>query len=208
MKDGNIKSYSFVPYVIDQTNRGERQYDIYSRMLEDRIIFLTGEINNDTANSIVAQLLFLEGKDPDKDICMYINSPGGSVTDGLAIYDTMKYIKSDVSTICIGKAMSMGATILAAGAKGKRYALPNSEIMIHQVLVSGGLGGPATDIAIYTENLLRTKKRLNTILSECTGQPFDKVQADTERDRFMTADEALGYGIIDKIFYSRNSGNK
>ncbi len=198
-----MKNYSFIPYVIDQTNRGERQYDIYSRMLEDRIVFLSGEINSDTANSIVAQLLFLEGKDPDKDICMYINSPGGSVTDGLAIYDTMRYIKCDVSTICIGKAMSMGATILAAGAKGKRYALPNSEVMIHQVLVSGGLGGPATDIAIYTENLLRTKKRLNTILSEATGQPFDKVQADTERDRFMTADEALDYGIIDKIFYSR-----
>ncbi len=208
MKDVTTKNYSFIPYVIDQTNRGERQYDIYSRMLEDRIIFLTGEINNDTANSIVAQLLFLEGKDPDKDICMYINSPGGSVSDGLAIYDTMKYIKSDVSTICIGKAMSMGATILAAGAKGKRYALPNSEIMIHQVLVSGGLGGPATDIAIYTDNLLRTKKRLNTILSECTGQPLEKVQADTERDRFMIADEALEYGIIDKIFYTRGPGNQ
>lgn len=199
-----MKNYSFIPYVIDQTNRGERQYDIYSRMLEDRIIFLTGEINNDSANSIVAQLLFLEGKDPDKDICMYINSPGGSVTDGLAIYDTMKYIKSDVSTICIGKAMSMGATILAAGTKGKRYALPNSEVMIHQVLVSGGLGGPATDIKIYTDNLLRTKKRLNTILSEATGQSYDKVVTDTERDRFMTADEALEYGIIDKIFYSRD----
>lgn len=194
---------TFVPYVIDQTNRGERQYDIYSRMLEDRIVFLTGPIGTDTANSIVAQLLYLEGKDPDKDICMYINSPGGSVTDGLAIFDTMRYIKCDVSTICIGKAMSMGATILAAGTKGKRYALPNSEIMIHQVLVSGGLGGPATDIKIYTDNLLRTKQRLNSIMADATGQPYEKVEADTERDRFMTADEALEYGIIDKIFYSR-----
>ena len=194
---------TIVPFVIDQTNHGERQYDIYSRLLEDRIIFLSGPISTDTANLVIAQLIYLEAKDPTKDIFLYINSPGGSVTDGLAIYDTMNYIKCDVNTICIGSAMSMGAVILAAGAKGKRYALPNAEIMIHQVLISGGLGGSATDVQIYTNQLLKSKKKLNTILSEKSGQPYEKVCQDTERDNFMDADEALAYGLIDKIYYTR-----
>ena len=192
-----------IPYVIDQTSRGERQYDIYSRLLEDRIIFLSGPITTELANSIIAQMIYLEGKDPAKDISLYINSPGGSVSDGLAIYDTMNYIKCDVNTICIGSAMSMGAVLLAAGTKGKRYALPSADIMIHQVLVSGGIGGQATDVAIYTDHLLRTKKRLNTILSECSGQSYEKVCQDTERDNFMTAEDALAYGLIDKIYYNR-----
>ncbi len=201
MEDKKIKN--IIPYVIDQTNRGERQYDIYSRLLEDRIIFLSGAIDSDTANSIIAQMIYLEAKDPSKDICLYINSPGGSVSDGLAIYDTMNYIKCDVNTICIGNAMSMGALLLSAGTKGKRFALPNADIMIHQVLVSGGISGQATDVAIYTDHLLRTKEKLNRILSERTGQPYEKVCNDTERDNFMSAEEALQYGLIDKIYYNR-----
>ena len=192
-----------IPYVIDQTNHGERQYDIFSRLLEDRIIFLSGPISTETANLVIAQLIYLEAKDPSKDIFLYINSPGGSVTDGLAIYDTMNYIKCDVNTICIGSAMSMGAVLLAAGAKGKRFALPNAEIMIHQVLISGGLGGSATDVEIYTNQLLKDKKKLNTILSEKSGQPYEKVCQDTERDNFMNAEEALAYGLIDQIYYTR-----
>ena len=196
-------SNMLVPYVIDQTNHGERQYDIFSRLLEDRIIFLSGPITTETANLVIAQLIFLEAKDPSKDIFLYINSPGGSVTDGLAIYDTMNYIKCDVNTICIGSAMSMGAVLLSAGTKGKRFALPNAEIMIHQVLVSGGLGGSATDVEIYTKQLLKDKKKLNTILSEKSSQLYEKVCQDTERDNFMNAEEALAYGLIDKIYYSR-----
>lgn len=192
-----------MPYVIDQTSRGERQYDIYSRLLEDRIIFLSGVVTTELANSIIAQMIYLEAKDPSKDIYLYINSPGGSVSDGLAIYDTMNYIKCDVNTICIGSAMSMGALLLTAGTKGKRFALPSADIMIHQVLVSGGIGGQATDVAIYTEHLLKSKKRLNSILSECSGQPYEKVCEDTERDNFMSAEEALAYGLIDKIYYNR-----
>lgn len=192
---------SLVPMVVEQTNRGERSYDIYSRLLEDRIVFLTDEINDVSADIIVAQLIFLEGKDPDKDISMYINSPGGSVTSALAIYDTMNYIKCDVSTICTGLAASAAAFILSSGAKGKRFALPNSEVMIHQPL--GGAKGQASDIAIHAEHILRTKKKLNRILSENTGQPLSKVEKDTDRDYFMSAQEALGYGLIDKIFDSR-----
>lgn len=192
---------SLVPMVVEQTNRGERSYDIYSRLLEDRIVFLTDEINDVSADIIVAQLIFLEGKDPDKDISMYINSPGGSVTSALAIYDTMNYIKCDVSTICTGLAASAAAFILSSGAKGKRFALPNSEVMIHQPL--GGTKGQASDIAIHAEHILRTKKKLNRILSENTGQPLSKVEKDTDRDYFMSAQEALGYGLIDKIFDSR-----
>ena len=192
-----------IPMVVDQTTRGERSYDIYSRLLEDRIIFLSGPISSEVANLVIAQLIYLEAKDPSKDIFLYSNSPGGSVNDGLAIIDTMNYIKCDVNTICIGSAMSMGALILTSGTKGKRFALPNSEIMIHQVLISGGLSGPATDIEIYTKNLLRNKQRLNTILSERSGQPYEKVCQDTERDNFMTADQALEYGLIDKIYYNR-----
>lgn len=190
-----------VPMVVEQTNRGERSYDIYSRLLKDRIIFLGGEVNSDTANLIIAQLLFLEAEDPDKDISLYINSPGGSVTDGMAIFDTMNYIKPDVSTICVGMAASMGAFLLAAGAKGKRYALPNSEIMIHQPL--GGAQGQATDIAIHAKHILHIKERLNTILSERTGQPLEKIMADTERDNFMTAMEAKEYGLVDEVILPR-----
>lgn len=192
---------SLVPVVVEQTNRGERSYDIYSRLLKDRIIFLGEEINDVTASLVVAQLLFLEAEDPDKDVSLYINSPGGSVTAGFAIYDTMQYIKPDVSTICVGMAASMGAFLLAAGAKGKRIALPSSEIMIHQPL--GGMQGQATDIAIHAERLLKIKKRLNTILSERTGQPLEKIEKDTERDFFMSSDEAMAYGLIDKVITSR-----
>lgn len=192
---------NLVPMVVEQTSHGERSYDIYSRLLKDRIIILGGEVDDDTANLIVAQMLFLEGEDPDKDINLYINSPGGSVTAGLAIFDTMQYIKCDVSTICIGLAASMGAFLLAAGAKGKRKALPNAEIMIHQP--SGGAQGQATDISIHAEQILRIKKRLNEILSERTGQPLEKVTADTERDNFMTADNAKVYGIIDEVIPPR-----
>ncbi len=188
---------SLVPYVVEQTNRGERTYDIYSRLLKDRIIFLGEEVTDVSANIVIAQLLFLAAEDPDKDINLYINSPGGSVTAGLAIYDTMQYIKPDVSTICVGMAASMGAFLLAGGAKGKRYALPNSEIMIHQP--SGGARGQATDIKIHAENILKIKKKLNTILAENTGKPFETVEADTERDNYMDAYEAKEYGIIDSV---------
>lgn len=196
-----IKDY-LVPYVVEQTNRGERTYDLYSRLLEDRIIFLSGEIDDNVSNSIVAQLIYLEGKDPTKDISVYINSPGGSVTAGMAIFDTMNYIKCDVSTICVGLAASMGAFLLAAGTKGKRYALPNSEIMIHQPL--GGASGQASDIAIHAEQILKTKAKLNKILSENTGKPLEQVEKDTDRDNFMSAEEAKTYGLVDKIFYARN----
>jgi len=190
-----------VPMVIDQTGHGERSYDIYSRLLEDRVVFLNGEVNSQSANLVIAQLIFLEAKDPTKDISLYINSPGGSVSDGLAIFDTMNYIKCDVSTICIGMAASMGAFLLAAGAKGKRYALPNSEVMIHQPL--GGARGQATDIAIQAEHILKLKKKLTEIIAENTGQEFDKVAADCERDYYMGAKEAQKYGIIDKVFTKR-----
>jgi ATP-dependent Clp protease protease subunit len=192
---------SLVPVVVEQTNRGERSYDIYSRLLKDRIIFLGEDINDITANLVIAQLLFLEGEDPDKDINLYINSPGGSVTAGMAIYDTMQYIKCDVSTICVGLAASMGAVLLTAGAKGKRFALPNSEIMIHQPL--GGARGQATDIKIHAEHILKIKDRINKILSERTGQPLEKIQQDVERDFFMSAEEAGNYGLIDKVIEKR-----
>ena len=195
------KNYIPTPYVVEQTSRGERSYDIYSRLLVDRIVFLNGEVNDESAAAIVAQLLFLESQDPDKDISFYINSPGGSVTAGLAIYDTMNYIKCDVSTICIGLAASMGAFLLSSGAKGKRISLPHSEIMIHQPL--GGTQGQATDIKIYTENILKIKKTLNEVLSENTGKPLEVIELDTERDNYMTADEALEYGLIDKIVSKR-----
>ena len=190
-----------VPMVVDQTGHGERSYDIFSRLLEDRVVFLNGEVNSQSANLIIAQLIFLEAKDPTKDIHLYINSPGGSVSDGLAIFDTMNYIKCDVSTICIGMAASMGAFLLAAGEKGKRYSLPNSKVMIHQPL--GGARGQATDIAIQAEQILKTKKILTKILSENTGQSVEKVGADCERDYYMSAKEALDYGIIDKVFSKR-----
>ncbi len=188
---------SLVPYVVEQTSRGERNYDIYSRLLKDRIIFLGEEVNETTASLVVAQLLFLESESPDKDIQLYINSPGGVVTAGMAIYDTMQYIKCDVSTICIGLAASMGAFLLAGGTKGKRYALPNAEIMIHQP--SGGAKGQATEIQIAAENILRTKKKLNEILAANTGKPYDVIAADTERDHFMTAAESKEYGLIDEV---------
>lgn len=192
---------SLVPYVLEQTSRGERSYDIYSRLLNDRIIMLTEEVNDASASVVVAELLYLEGQDPSKDISLYINSPGGSVTAGMSIFDTMQYIKCDVSTICMGMAASMGAFLLAAGAKGKRYSLPNSDIMIHQP--SGGAQGQATDIMIHADHIIRTKKKLNTILSERTGQPYDVIAKDTERDNFMTAEQALEYGLIDKIITKR-----
>ena len=192
---------SLVPYVMEQTSRGERNYDIYSRLLKDRIIFLGEEVNETTASLVVAQLLFLESEDPNKDIHLYINSPGGMVTAGLAIYDTMQYIKCDVSTICIGLAASMGAFLLAGGAKGKRYALPNAEIMIHQP--SGGAKGQATEIEIAAENILKTKKRLNEILAENTGKPYDVIAADTERDHYLSAQEAAEYGLIDSVITNR-----
>ena len=192
---------ALVPYVVEQTNRGERSYDIYSRLLNDRIIMLHDEVNSATASVIVAQLLYLESQDPTKDISLYINSPGGSVTDGFAIYDTMKYIKCDVSTICMGMAASMGAFLLSAGTKGKRLALPNSTIMIHQPL--GGYKGQATDMEIHTKYMLDTKARLNQILSENTGKPLDVIKNDTERDNFMTAQQALEYGLIDKVIDKR-----
>ncbi|WP_405102891.1 ATP-dependent Clp endopeptidase proteolytic subunit ClpP [Oceanobacillus sp. FSL H7-0719] len=188
---------NLVPTVIEQTNRGERAYDIYSRLLKDRIILLGSAIDDNVANSIVAQLLFLEAEDPGKDISLYINSPGGSITAGMAIYDTMNFIKSDVSTICIGMAASMGSFLLAAGEKGKRYALPNSEIMIHQPL--GGAQGQATDIEIHAKRIIEIKKRMNEILSEKTGQPLEVIERDTERDNFMTAERSVEYGLIDKI---------
>ncbi len=191
----------YIPYVIEQTGRGERSYDIYSRLLKDRIVFLGTQVMDDVANSIVAQLLFLESEDPDKDIHLYINSPGGSVTAGMAIYDTMQYIKSPVSTICVGMAASMAAILLAGGAKGKRLALPNAEVMIHQPL--GGTSGQASDIEIHARNILNTRKRMNAILARHTGQDVEKVAQDTDRDNFMTAQEALDYGLIDRIIESR-----
>ena len=190
-----------VPMVVEQTSRGERSYDIYSRLLKDRIIFLGGEVNDASANLIIAQLLFLEGEDPDKDIALYINSPGGSVTAGMAIFDTMNFIKCDVSTMCVGLAASMGAFLLAAGATGKRYALPNSEIMIHQPL--GGAQGQATDIAIHARRIIEIKENINKILAERTGQPLEKIMQDTERDNFMTSWQAKEYGLIDDVFVSR-----
>ena len=192
---------SLVPYVIEQTSRGERSYDIYSRLLKERIIFLGEEVNDVTAGLVVSQLLFLESEDPEKDINLYINSPGGSVTAGMAIYDTMQYVKCDVSTICMGMAASMGAFLLSGGTKGKRLALPNAEIMIHQP--SGGAQGQATEIEIAAEHILRTKKKLNTILSENTGQPYETIVKDTERDNWLTAQEALEYGLIDKVMEKR-----
>lgn len=192
---------ALVPYVVEQDGRGERSYDIYSRLLKDRIIFLGDEVNDVTASLVVAQLLFLEAEDPDKDIHLYINSPGGSVTAGMAIYDTMQYIKPDVNTICIGMAASMGAFLLAAGAKGKRYALPNSTIMIHQPL--GGSRGQATDVEIHTKYLLDTKQKLNSILAERTGQPLDVIKENTERDNFMTSEQAKEFGLIDEVIANR-----
>jgi len=198
---GGDFSMSLVPYVIEQTSRGERNYDIYSRLLKDRIIFLGEEVNETTASLVVAQLLFLESEDPNKDIQLYINSPGGMVTAGMAIYDTMQYIKCDVSTICIGLAASMGAFLLAGGTKGKRFALPNSEIMIHQP--SGGAKGQATEIQIAADHILKTRQKLNQILAENTGQPLEVINADTERDNFMTAEEAKAYGLIDEVIKNR-----
>lgn len=192
---------SMVPIVVEQTSRGERSYDIYSRLLKDRIVFLSGEINDYVANLVVAQMLFLEMEDPDKEISLYINSPGGVITSGMAIYDTMQYLRCEVNTLCIGMAASMGAFLLAAGAKGKRRALPNAEVMIHQPL--GGAQGQATDIQIQAEQILRIKKRMNEILSSRTGQPYEKVCADTERDHFLTAEQAKQYGIIDEIIAPR-----
>ena len=188
---------ALVPMVVEQTSRGERSYDIYSRLLNDRIIFLADEVNDTTASLVVAQLLYLEAQDPDKDIYLYINSPGGSITAGLAIYDTMNYIKCDVSTICVGMAASMGAFLLSSGAKGKRMALPNAEIMIHQPL--GGMQGQATDIKIHADRIIRIKQKLNALLSEQTGKPLETIEMDTERDNFMNADEAAAYGLIDKV---------
>ena len=196
----NVKN-TVVPYVVEQTGKGERSYDIYSRLLEDRIIFLTGEINDAVADAVVAQLIYLEGKDPNKDICLYINSPGGSVTAGMAIYDTMNYIKCDVSTICIGLAASMGAFLLSSGTKGKRFALANSEIMIHQPL--GGAQGPASDIKIQADHIIKIKRRLNEILSQNSGKPFEIVEKDTDRDNYLSAEEAKEYGLIDQIFVKR-----
>ena len=190
-----------VPMVVEQTNRGERSYDLYSRMLEDRIVFLNGEVNDVSANIVIAQLIYLEAKDPDKDISLYINSPGGSVSAGMGIYDTMNFIKPDVSTICVGMAASMGAFLLSSGAKGKRISLPNSEIMIHQPL--GGAQGQATDIMIQAEHIMRIKKKMNEILSANSGHPLEKIERDVERDHYMSAQEALEYGLIDKIFEKR-----
>ena len=188
---------ALVPVVVEQTSRGERSYDIYSRLLNDRIIFLSDEVNDVTASLVVAQLLYLEAQDPDRDIYLYINSPGGSITSGMAIYDTMNYIKCDVSTICVGMAASMGAFLLSSGAKGKRFALPNAEVMIHQPL--GGMQGQATDIKIHADRIIRIKEKLNKLLSEQTGKPLDVIERDTERDNFMSADEACAYGLVDKV---------
>ena len=192
---------NYVPIVVEQSSRGERSYDIYSRLLKDRIVFVTGPIDDNMANVVIAQLLFLESEDPDKDIHLYINSPGGSVSAGMAIYDTMQYIKPEVSTICVGMAASMGAFLLSAGAKGKRYALPNAEIMIHQPL--GGAQGQASDVKIHAEHIIKTKEKLNRILSANTGKPLEVIEKDTDRDNFMSADEACEYGIIDKVIKSR-----
>lgn len=195
---------SLVPYVVEQTNRGERSYDIFSRLLNDRIIFLSEDVNATTASLVIAQLLYLEAQDPDKDIQFYINSPGGVITDGMAIYDTMRYIKCDVSTICVGMAASMGAFLLSAGTKGKRIALPNAEILIHQPLISGGgISGQTTDIKIHADHMVHTRAKLNQLLSEHTGQPLEVIERDTERDNYMTAEEARAYGLIDKVLAFR-----
>jgi len=201
MSAQETRALGLIPMVIEQSGRGERSYDIYSRLLKERVVFLVGEVNDQTANLVVAQLLFLESENPDKDISFYINSPGGSVTAGMAIYDTMQFVKPDVSTMCVGFAASMGAFLLASGAKGKRYSLPNSKIMIHQVL--GGTQGQATDIEIHARDILPTKEQMNRILAERTGQPYEKVVRDTERDYFMTADEAREYGIVDQVIAKR-----
>ncbi len=195
---------SLVPYVIEQTSRGERSYDIFSRLLKDRIIVLSEDVNHVTASLVIAQMLFLESEDPDREIHFYINSPGGSITDGMAIVDTMNYIKCPVSTNCIGMAASMGAVLLACGEKGKRFATPNAEILIHQPLISGGLSGQTTEIKIHADHMVKTREKLNKLLSEKTGQPLDKINADTERDNYMTAEEALKYGLIDGILERRN----
>lgn len=194
---------SYIPYVVEQTSRGERQFDIFSRLLTDRIVMLSDEVNDATASLVVAQLLFLEGQDPEKDISLYINSPGGSITAGMAIYDTMNYIKCDVSTICIGLAASMGAFLLSSGAKGKRIALPNSEILIHQPLISGGLSGQCTDIKIHSDHLFRTREKMNKILAANTGKDIKTINQDTERDNYMTAAEAMEYGLVDKVMDKR-----
>ena len=194
-----IEKNSLVPYVIEQTSKGERSYDIFSRLLKDRIIFLGEDVNPTTSSLVIAQLLFLESEDPDKDIHLYINSPGGSITDGMGIIDTMNYIKCPVSTICIGMAASMGAALLAAGEKGKRYATPNSEILIHQPLIAGGLSGQTTEIKIHADHMVKTREKLNKLLSEKTGQSLEQIEKDTERDHYMTAEEALNYGLIDEI---------
>ena len=196
---------SLVPYVIEQTSKGERSYDIFSRLLKDRIIFLSEDVNHVTASLVVAQLLFLESEDPDKEICLYINSPGGSITDGMAIVDTINYIKCPVSTICVGMAASMGAVLLACGEKGKRYATPNAEVMIHQPLIGGGgLSGQTTEIKIHADHMVRTREKLNKLLSEKTGQSLEVIERDTERDNYMTAEQALAYGLIDGILDKRN----
>ena len=192
-----------MPYVVEQTSRGERSYDIFSRLLNDRIIMLSDEVNDTTASLVVAQLLYLEGQDPEKDIDLYINSPGGSITAGMAIYDTMQYIRCDVSTICIGMAASMGAFLLSSGTKGKRFALPNSEIMIHQPLIGGGLKGQCTDIKIHSDHLVRTREKLNEILAKNTGKSIEQINIDTERDNYLSAQEALDYGLVDKVITSR-----
>ena len=196
---------SLIPYVVEQTSRGERSYDIFSRLLKDRIIFLSEDVNHVTASLVVAQLLFLESEDPDKEICLYINSPGGSITDGMAIVDTINYIKCPVSTICVGMAASMGAVLLACGEKGKRYATPNAEVMIHQPLIGGGgLSGQTTEIKIHADHMVRTREKLNKLLSEKTGQSLEVIEKDTERDNYMTAEQALAYGLIDGILDKRN----
>lgn len=200
----DIQNNHLVPTVIEQSGRGERAFDIYSRLLKERIIFLVGPVDDHTANLVVAQLLFLESENPDKDIYFYINSPGGSVTAGMSIYDTMKFIKPDVQTLCLGQAASMGAFLLSAGTKGKRFALPNSRIMIHQPLISGGLGGQASDIEIHARELLKLKEKLNKILAKHTGKSIEEVARDTDRDNFMSAQEAMAYGLIDKVITSRN----
>lgn len=199
----NIKN-SLVPYVVEQTSRGERSYDIFSRLLKDRIIFLSEDVNHATASLVIAQMLFLESEDPDKEISFYINSPGGSITDGMAIVDTMNYIKCPVSTICVGMAASMGAVLLSSGTKGKRFATPNSEILIHQPLIAGGgISGQTTEIKIHADHMVKTREKLNKLLSQMTGQPLEQIEKDTERDNYMTAEEALKYGLIDGIFDQR-----
>lgn len=198
-----MEKNSLVPYVIEQTSRGERSYDIFSRLLKDRIIFLSEDVNSATASLVVAQMLFLESEDPDKEISFYINSPGGSITDGMAIVDTMNYIKCPVSTICVGLAASMGSVLLACGTKGKRFATPNAEVLIHQPLISGGLAGQTTEIKIHADHMVKTREKLNKFLSERTGQPLEVINKDTERDNYMTAEEALKYGLIDGIMEKR-----